>query len=55
MASLWILKSPSEISYDKMKGFYRSKYITPTGQEKYAATTQFEVNNKIIKFIFYKD
>jgi puromycin-sensitive aminopeptidase len=29
---------------DKLKGFYRSKYLHPSGQEKYAATTQFEVN-----------
>jgi puromycin-sensitive aminopeptidase len=28
---------------DKLKGFYRSKYLHPSGQEKYAATTQFEV------------
>ncbi|ESO01139.1 hypothetical protein HELRODRAFT_175168 [Helobdella robusta] len=27
---------------DKLKGFYRSKYTTPAGQEKYAAVTQFE-------------
>ena len=28
---------------DKMKGFYRSKYTTPDGQERYCAVTQFEV------------
>ena len=28
---------------DKMKGFYRSKYTTPDGQERFAAVTQFEV------------
>ena len=28
---------------DKLKGFYRSKYIHPNGEERYAATTQFEV------------
>lgn len=28
---------------DKLKGFYRSKYTHPNGEEKYAATTQFEV------------
>lgn len=28
---------------DKMKGFYRSKYVTPSGEEKYCAVTQFEV------------
>lgn len=28
---------------DKMKGFYRSKYTTPTGDTRYAAVTQFEV------------
>ncbi|XP_028392975.1 puromycin-sensitive aminopeptidase-like [Dendronephthya gigantea] len=27
---------------DKMKGFYRSKYKTPGGEEKYCAVTQFE-------------
>lgn len=26
-----------------MKGFYRSKYTTPTGDTRYAAVTQFEV------------
>jgi puromycin-sensitive aminopeptidase len=28
---------------DKLKGFYRSKYTHPNGEERYAATTQFEV------------
>ena len=28
---------------DKMKGFYRSKYTTPDGKERYCAVTQFEV------------
>jgi len=28
---------------DKLKGFYRSKYIHPSGEERYSATTQFEV------------
>lgn len=27
---------------DKMKGFYRSKYVTTEGEERYAAVTQFE-------------
>ncbi|XP_053201788.1 puromycin-sensitive aminopeptidase-like [Panonychus citri] len=27
---------------DKMKGFYRTKYTAPNGEERYAATTQFE-------------
>ncbi|XP_068751951.1 puromycin-sensitive aminopeptidase-like [Montipora capricornis] len=27
---------------DKMKGFYRSKYTSPEGQDKYCAVTQFE-------------
>ncbi|XP_067931273.1 puromycin-sensitive aminopeptidase-like [Watersipora subatra] len=27
---------------DKMKGFYRSKYTTPAGEERHAAVTQFE-------------
>ena len=29
---------------DNMKGFYRSKYTTPSGEERYAAVTQFEVS-----------
>lgn len=28
---------------DKMKGFYRSKYTTLSGEIRYAAVTQFEV------------
>nr|AYV88996.1 puromycin-sensitive aminopeptidase [Tetranychus truncatus] len=32
----------SGILNDQMKGFYRSKYTTPSGEERYAATTQFE-------------
>lgn len=27
---------------DKLKGFYRTKYVHPSGEERYAATTQFE-------------
>ena len=27
---------------DKLKGFYRSKYVHPSGETRYAATTQFE-------------
>jgi puromycin-sensitive aminopeptidase len=27
---------------DKLKGFYRSKYVHPSGEERYVATTQFE-------------
>lgn len=27
---------------DRLKGFYRSKYVHPNGEERYAATTQFE-------------
>ncbi|XP_030076716.1 puromycin-sensitive aminopeptidase isoform X1 [Microcaecilia unicolor] len=30
---------------DKMKGFYRSKYITPSGEVRYAAVTQFEATD----------
>ncbi|HSR89581.1 MAG TPA: M1 family metallopeptidase [Candidatus Udaeobacter sp.] len=30
---------------DKMVGFYRSKYVTASGQEKYLATTQFEATD----------
>ncbi|XP_063226837.1 puromycin-sensitive aminopeptidase isoform X2 [Bacillus rossius redtenbacheri] len=27
---------------DKMKGFYRSKYVSPSGEERFAGVTQFE-------------
>ncbi|KAH8302053.1 hypothetical protein KR044_002268 [Drosophila immigrans] len=30
---------------DKMKGFYRSKYFTATGEERYAGVTQFEATD----------
>uniref|UniRef100_A0AAX7VKL7 Aminopeptidase n=1 Tax=Astatotilapia calliptera TaxID=8154 RepID=A0AAX7VKL7_ASTCA len=30
---------------DKMKGFYRSKYTSPTGEIRYAAVTQFEATD----------
>ncbi|XP_055688287.1 puromycin-sensitive aminopeptidase [Lutzomyia longipalpis] len=30
---------------DKMKGFYRSKYFTPAGNERYAGVTQFEATD----------
>uniref|UniRef100_A0A8C5IXS9 Puromycin-sensitive aminopeptidase n=1 Tax=Junco hyemalis TaxID=40217 RepID=A0A8C5IXS9_JUNHY len=30
---------------DKMKGFYRSKYSTPSGDTRYAAVTQFEATD----------
>ncbi|XP_013190703.1 puromycin-sensitive aminopeptidase [Amyelois transitella] len=30
---------------DKMKGLYRSKYLTPNGEERYAAVTQFEATD----------
>lgn len=30
---------------DKMKGFYRSKYFTSTGEERYAGVTQFEATD----------
>uniref|UniRef100_A0A671NVQ0 Puromycin-sensitive aminopeptidase n=1 Tax=Sinocyclocheilus anshuiensis TaxID=1608454 RepID=A0A671NVQ0_9TELE len=30
---------------DKMKGFYRSKYMTPSGEIRYAAVTQFEATD----------
>lgn len=32
---------------DKMKGFYRSKYTTSSGETRYAAVTQFEVTRHI--------
>ncbi|XP_053118204.1 puromycin-sensitive aminopeptidase isoform X3 [Hemicordylus capensis] len=30
---------------DKMKGFYRSKYTTPSGETRFAAVTQFEATD----------
>ncbi|CAG2189323.1 NPEPPS [Mytilus edulis] len=30
---------------DKMKGFYRSKYTSPDGEEQYSAVTQFEATD----------
>lgn len=30
---------------DKMKGFYRSKYFTSSGEERYAGVTQFEATD----------
>ncbi|XP_061715100.1 puromycin-sensitive aminopeptidase isoform X1 [Cydia pomonella] len=30
---------------DKMKGLYRSKYLTPSGEERHAAVTQFEATD----------
>ncbi|RWS03629.1 Puromycin-sensitive aminopeptidase-like protein [Dinothrombium tinctorium] len=30
---------------DKLKGFYRSKYITPEGEERFSAATKFEPTN----------
>lgn len=30
---------------DKMKGFYRSKYFTPAGEERFAGVTQFEATD----------
>lgn len=30
---------------DKMKGFYRSKYFTSGGEERYAGVTQFEATD----------
>jgi puromycin-sensitive aminopeptidase len=33
---------------DKMKGFYRSKYINLKGEEEYGAVTQFEVRMSLI-------
>lgn len=30
---------------DKMKGLYRSKYLSPEGEERYAAVTQFEATD----------
>jgi hypothetical protein len=36
---------------DKMKGFYRSKYTSPDGEERYSAVTQFEVGLTKTTFI----
>lgn len=33
-----------------MKGFYRSKYTTPSGEVRYAAVTQFEVWYSLIYY-----
>lgn len=33
-----------------MKGFYRSKYTTPSGEIRYAAVTQFEVWYYFLKY-----
>lgn len=30
---------------DKMKGFYRSKYFSSTGEERFAGVTQFEATD----------
>lgn len=38
---------------DKMKGFYRSKYTSLTGEERYAAVTQFEVGCFLIGWSIY--
>lgn len=35
---------------DKMKGFYRSKYTTSSGEIRYAAVTQFEVTQHAASF-----
>lgn len=32
---------------DKMKGFYRSKYYTPTGEERFGGVTQLLVGLKV--------
>lgn len=37
-----LLLSFSGILNDKMKGFYRSKYFTPSGEQRFGAATQFE-------------
>ena len=36
---------------DKMKGFYRSKYTAPSGEERYCAVTQFEVCVRICVYV----
>lgn len=32
---------------DKMKGFYRSKYYTSSGEERFAGVTQFEATGNL--------
>ena len=42
---------------DKMKGFYRSKYTSPSGQETFGAVTQFEVSvaktTRSVRFVVF--
>lgn len=38
------LKFTGELN-DKMKGFYRSKYFTSSGEERFAGVTQFEATD----------
>lgn len=38
---------------DKMKGFYRSKFKGPDGQDKYNGVTQFEATGILIIFYFH--
>lgn len=33
---------------DKLVGFYRSKYKTPSGEERFSGVTQFEVNVNLL-------
>ena len=45
-AGILSIKYTGELN-DKMKGFYRSKYTTPDGEERYCAVTQFEVGKDV--------
>lgn len=40
-----LLCSYTGILNDRLKGFYRSKYTTESGEERYCATTQFEATD----------
>ncbi|XP_037947541.1 puromycin-sensitive aminopeptidase [Teleopsis dalmanni] len=43
-SALLTMKFSGELN-DKMKGFYRSKYFTQSGEERYAGVTQFEATD----------
>jgi hypothetical protein len=36
-----------------MRGFYRNKYTTPEGIERYGASTQFEVKDHFLASFFH--
>jgi len=45
------LKFTGELN-DRMKGFYRSKYTGPDGEDRYGAVTQFEVRAILLDIQF---